>query len=631
MCGFVAIIGEAGTRVEDDELKRATNLLTHRGPDDVGFYSDGSVGLGFRRLSILDLSQAGHQPFVDEDESYVIVFNGEIFNYVELREELRALGHSFKSSGDTEVLLASYKQWGAECLPRLNGMWAFVIYDKRNQRFFGARDRFGIKPLFYSVQKDRVVFASEIKALHALCPDTAAFNWSIASQYLLDARLNVPDPSGETMYDGVSEIPAAHSFTVATDGSLGKQLYWALPGRSDVSRESPVDEFAEIFADSVRLRMRSDVPLGVCLSGGHDSTSVICQLAENLGSNRAEPLRAFSFNDENYDESEQIAATVDQTSATLTLLEGGTTQFLDRLESVLAIHDEPLHSLNVLVSYELYRLAAEAGVKVILNGQGADETWAGYHSYFNNYWYRLLFTGRVSRCLDEIASYSSEMEQDKGALFSRTLKMLVRNQIRRIPLYRMAANSWQRSKAVKDPWFTADLFARYRKPVPKFEHLDLNDALRSSVKLDPLPLYLRIEDRNSMAHSVECRVPFLDYRLVELAFRSGDDWKLRGALNKFTLRRAMDGRIPPVVNDRVRKYGFPVSASEWFAGPLYDYTRDIVGSKSARETGLFNNDRILADLENHKKGRVDHSQKLLRVLQFQLLQGRIAKPGPGRA
>lgn len=630
MCGFVAIIGAAGTRVEDEELRCATNLLTHRGPDDVGFYTDGSVGLGFRRLSILDLSQAGHQPFVDEYGNYVIVFNGEIFNYVELREELRVLGHSFKSSGDTEVLLASYKQWGAECLSRLNGMWAFVIYDKRNQSFFGSRDRFGIKPLFYSVQKNRVVFASEIKALHALCPDTAAFNWSLATQYLVDARLSVPDAAGETMYEGVLEIPARHAFTVAAAGSVSKKPYWTVPNRSEVSQASPVDEFAEIFADSVRLRMRSDVPLGVCLSGGHDSTSVICQLAENLGGDRAEPLRAFSFNDENHDESAQIAATVDQTSATLTLLEGDTTRFLDRLESVLAIHDEPLHSLNVLVSYELYRLAASAGVKVILNGQGADETWAGYHNFFYNYWCRLLFTGRVSQCLNEIAVYCDELAQDRRTLFARTLNMLARNQIRRVSLYRMAANSWQRSKAVKDSWFTDDLFAWYRKPVPEFEHFRLNDALRSAVTLDPLPLYLRVEDRNSMAHSVECRVPFLDYRLVELAFRSDDDWKLQGALNKVTLRRAMDGRIPSIVNDRVRKYGFPVSAAQWFAGPLYGYTRDIVGSKSARESGLFHNDRILSDLDNHREGRVDHSQKLLRVLQFQLLQDRIAKHSHGR-
>lgn len=620
MCGFVAIIGKQGAPTDPDELRTATRMLTHRGPDDEGYFVERHVGLGFRRLSILDLSMQGHQPFEDPDGRYVIVFNGEIYNYIELRDSLEACGHEFRSTGDTEVLLAAYKEWGPECLSRFNGMWAFIIYDRHAGTCFGARDRFGVKPLFASDSGGRLVFASEIKAI-AACNDHAGdLNWRLAAEYLLDARLSVPDARGETLYRGIREVPAGYAFEIDAAGAWRQWQFWNLPEQHEQLDGSPVEQFAELFDDAVRLRLRSDVPVGVCLSGGLDSTSIICAMDRAMGRDRAEPLRAFSYIDENFDETREVMATISETNAELHRLTNRGDAFVQRLEEVLWYHDEPLHSLNVLVSYELYRMAHEAGVKVILNGQGADETWAGYPSYFFNYWYELLQSGRFGTFRRQLGDFAAGHDADAAELRNKSFNMVLRNQFRRLRAYRSVAAGRKTERLAADAWFTGDLSAKYEEHVPDFESLSLDPVLRRSVTSDPLPLFLRIEDRNSMAHSIETRLPFMDYRLVQLAFRTPSQWKLDGRWNKHALRETMRGRIPEVVRSRIDKMGFPVSAKDWFAGPLYDVVRETMSSRASRESGVFDVDAILRDLDRHRDGEVDHSAKLLRVVQFQMLQ-----------
>ena len=229
MCGIAIAIGLNGRPIERVAIERMAKSLFHRGPDDSGIYLDGAVGMGFRRLSILDLSEAGHQPMVSEDEQYVLVFNGEIFNYVELRSELRQLGYQFRSSGDSEVLLAAYREWGRECLSKLNGMWAFVIYDRRHRRIFGSRDRFGVKPLYYSRTSDVMQFASEIKALRASGYQRGEINWRTASRFLLEGRL---DSQIETFYEGIEQIPPGSGFELALDGTWHQWFFWSLDGLS---------------------------------------------------------------------------------------------------------------------------------------------------------------------------------------------------------------------------------------------------------------------------------------------------------------------------------------------------------------------------------------------------------------
>lgn len=623
MCGFVAIIGRQGYAVNRMELERATETLLHRGPDDSGFFVDGTVGLGFRRLSILDLSMQSHQPFEDADGRYVLVFNGEIYNYVELRQELQQKGYRFRSTGDAEVLLTAYKEWGKACLSRFNGMWAFVIYDRKDGSIFGSRDRFGVKPLFICDDGDRHILASEIKAITAMDSVDSAINWRIASHYLVTGRLSEPDEHQETIYAKILEVEAGHAFTIDCSGRFSAWSYWSLPTREGGSIGDPVPEFSRIFEDSVRLRLRSDVPVGVCLSGGLDSTAVICHMAKVLGPDRTEPLHAFSYIDEQFDETKEVLATVQETGAELHRLANSGASFLDKLEEVIAFHDEPLHSLNVLVSYQLYAMAAESGIKVILNGQGADETWAGYPSYFYNYWYGLVQSGKIGTARREMAAFAETHNVDKNELWKTTSRTVFRNQLRRVKIYRKIAALRAVQSYQDDGWFTQDFLSNYEHEVPEFESLDLDNVLRKSVISEPLPLYLRVEDRNSMAHSIETRLPFMDYRLVQLAFNSAPEWKLSGGLNKFALREAMRGVIPDVVQSRVDKMGFPVSARDWFAGPLYDVVRGVIGSSKARQKGVFNADVILADLDKHRSGEADYSEKLLRVMQFELLADKL--------
>jgi len=357
----------------------------------------------------------------------------------------------------------------------------------------------------------------------------------------------------------------------------------------------------------------------VLLSGGLDSTSIICQMAELLGEARNDPLRSFSYVDESYDELDQIEATVDATRAESHILNSDDSAFLERLEEVLWFQDEPIHSLNALVGFELYRMAAGTGVKVILNGQGADETWAGYGSYFLNFRYGLARTGRMSRLLHEIREYAVAHKARPGPLLWAVMRTLFRNQLRRSLTYRKLAMRRARHAVAKDSWFTQELFDVYPNDVPEFEELDLHTALARSVAKDPLPLFLRIEDRNSMANSIETRLPFLDYRLVELAFRTQPDWKIRGKWNKFALRQAMKTTLPDLVQSRIDKMGFPVSSDKWFSGPLYEPLREVLAQRNSEAAELLNVPAIMADLEKHKAGYADFSRRFLRVMQVQLL------------
>ncbi|MDH4053941.1 MAG: asparagine synthase (glutamine-hydrolyzing) [Gammaproteobacteria bacterium] len=619
MCGFVAVVGHLNDHLDENELIKATNRLLHRGPDDFGIFVENAVGLGFRRLSILDLSTDSHQPFEDANGRYVLVYNGEIYNYLELRTQLLAKGHVFRSNGDTEVLLESYKEWGRKCVEHFNGMWAFIIYDRHERSIFGARDRFGVKPLFVHDNNGRYIFGSEIKAITAFKEVRRDFNSRQVAKYLIEGRLSEPDDSWETLFAGIREIPGGHWFSIDASGRFLAHRYWSLPEQAGAEQADPADDFAELLYDSVRLRLRSDVPVGVCLSGGLDSTAVICNMAACLPPNRSDPLHAFSYIDQRFDETVQVAATVEQTKAELHRLGSSTVSFLDKLRDVLEYHDEPVHSLNVLVSFELYRMAAAHGVKVILNGQGADETWAGYPSYFLNYWYTLVMNGDVGRARQEIAEFARLHRVNPVDLWRKTLHSVYRNQLRRIAWYRKLANSRAVRAARRDDWFTEDFLRQYQVEVPEYQSLDLDTALRNSVTREPLPLYLRIEDRNSMAHSIETRLPFMDYRLVGLAFKSANQWKLRGALNKFALREATKGVIPEVVRTRIDKMGFPVSAREWFAGPLYATAREIISNASGRTDGVLSTGAVLRDLERHRQGAADFSDKLLRVMQFEML------------
>jgi asparagine synthase (glutamine-hydrolysing) len=588
--------------------------MRHRGPDGEGIYAAGSVGLGFRRLSILDLSHAADQPMVSEDGQLILVFNGEIYNYIELRRELEALGHQFKSTGDTEVLLHSYREWGRDCLTRFNGMWAFVVYDRRRGMLFGSRDRFGVKPLYFHRNRNCVLLASEIKAFLSSGICQTGPNWQVISAYLLEQRL---DEGSESFYEGIQQIAPGTAFEMDLRGELKTWRYWSLPPAPAEEIVDPARQFADLFEDSVRLRMRSDVPVGVCLSGGLDSTAIICAMARQWNGS-AQPLHAFSYYAKEFDESEYIADTIQLTRAHLNRLESDPLQAWQALERVLSFQDEPVHAMSAVIGFELMRLAASQRVKVVLNGQGADEVIGGYSSYFEDYWYTLLSSGKLREAWSEIATYTSLHGGSDVRLFLGALRRLAKVTLRRADAYRRLAR-WKNIRAVRrDPWFASELSGHVQ--VDGFQRADwsLDAVLRQSVERGPLPLYLRLEDRNSMAHSVEVRVPFLDYRLVSLVFRSPMQWKMRGPWNKYLLREAMRQRIPESVRTRVAKLGFPVPQGKWISGAWYSLVQELLDSQGMRERGIYNLPAIRADLELHRQGKKNVTGRLFAVVQFEL-------------
>jgi len=617
MCGFsVALRLGPGIADLGEVVERMTEVIRHRGPDDEGTFLSGPVAMGFRRLSILDLSPLGHQPMLSDEGQVVLVFNGEIYNYLELRSELLALGHRFKSTGDTEVLLHAYLQWGTDCVNKFNGMWAFVIYDRREGKLFGSRDRFGIKPLYRYRAADCWLFGSEIKAIRAsgLCEDE--INWPVAADYLINGRL---DASAQTFYTEIEQVRPATAFEVDREGAYREWPYWRLEDAPAVDPRDPAAAFAELFEDAMRLHMRSDVPVGVHLSGGLDSTSIICSSARWRAIQKAPgSLMAFCYQAQEFDESALIADTVRQTEATMFDLETSPQAVWDDLSCMLRFQDEPVHSVTPIIGYQLMRLTARHGLKVVLNGQGADETLAGYPSYFRDYWNTLLRDGRIGETWHEIGSYVAVHGGRQSGLLLRQLRHYLQGKLHKSDSYRRLASWNDRRSAHSDGWFSAGL-SRYL-PARRSDGGcgDLNESLSRSIRDEPLPLYLRVEDRNSMAHSVEARVPFLDYRLVSFAYRLPANWRMRGPWNKFLLREAMRGRIPEAVRARPAKLGFPVPLSKWLVGPLYEAFRERITSRQARERGIYNVDSIVRDLDRHRRGEVDVSANLFRVAQFEI-------------
>jgi asparagine synthase (glutamine-hydrolysing) len=631
MCGLVVMLGLGGRQVEAAILNRMAQSIAHRGPDDSGVYLDHQVGFGFRRLSILDLSPTGHQPMCSSDGQLVIVFNGEIYNYIELRDELQAAGYCFRSTSDTEVLLAAYRHWGPGCLDRLNGMWAFVIHDRRRGVLFGARDRFGVKPLFVHRGKDCWLLASEIKAILASGLYHRATNWQVAADFLVHGKL---DETPATFYAGIEQVPPGSAFELRLDGSWRQWDYWSLADHEPDPPPDSEEAVAELLEDAVRIRLRSDVPVGVCLSGGLDSTAIICAMARQRRANgsdvgQAAPLLAFCYHEPAFDERTFIDDTLTQTGALLRRTSLTPAAMWESLPEVLRFQDEPIHSGAPIAGFHLMKLASINGVKVVLNGQGADETFAGYTNYFDDYWYTLLRAARVGRAWHEIRAYAAgRATTSAGILFLTALSRLFHRQLRRFSPYRRFWR-WRRVRHVVDQrWFTPSLIGHVDASDAGTEDPDLNTVLRRSVERTPLPHYLRMEDRNSMAHGVEARLPFMDYRLVSLAFRVPADRKVQGVWNKALLRSSLRGRIPESVRTRVEKMGFPTSLHTWVTGELAEPLRDILASRAARERGIYNTEELLRPLQNHHRVDPWDALRLFSVAQFELWHEIHRDPAP---
>jgi asparagine synthase (glutamine-hydrolysing) len=436
----------------------------------------------------------------------------------------------------------------------------------------------------------------------------------VAARFLIENRLDV---DSQTFYAEIEQVPAGSAFEVYLDGREKVWSYWSLDDIKQEPVDDPCEAFKTLFEDAVRLRMRSDVPVGICLSGGLDSTSIICSMEKVRTADSRGPVEAFSYISKEYDESRYIEETIRQTGAHLNRLVVDPALLFSKLEKVIWYHDGPVHSMTALVGFELMALAAKAGVKVILNGQGSDETIAGYHSYFGNHWSGMLRKGQFGRVWKEIKQHSASLGGNPYLRFLLAIHPILLDGVSDLSLYKdVAAWKYRMNKGRKE-WFSNEFLAHVKREDPP-RIRSLEEALKASVQTNPLPLFLRIEDRNSMAHSVEARLPFLDYRLVMLLFTLPSEWKMRGALNKYILRQSMTGSIPETVRTRVDKMGFPVPGKDWIATTLYGALQDVLASRQMRECGMYRVNTIRKDLEAHARGDKDISTSLFNIFQFQM-------------
>jgi asparagine synthase (glutamine-hydrolysing) len=581
MCGIVGLIEFRGDGAKG-RVEHASKLLSHRGPDDAAIWVDhvGSeqVVLGHRRLGIIDLSCSGAQPMLqladgslrptrssNERARFALVYNGEIYNYLELREELRAEGIRFTSASDTEVLLAAYARWGEECLRRLNGMFAFAVWDTERRRLFCARDRFGEKPFYYVFdrQRGRFAFASEVKALIGLGAASADLNVHRVYRYM---RFGEQSGVEETVWEGIHRLLPSSSMVIQVSGQelqLRIRRYWdvsvAATGPHDLQRAAA--GFAELFRDSVRLRLRSDVPVGTSLSGGLDSSSVLCQI-HALGAAADQKAFTARMDDPSLDEGKHVDVVLSATGVAGFSVVPHAAEFLASFDDLALHQEEPFETTSIFASYLVQRLARAHGVTVMLDGQGADEFLAGYAHYPAVILSDLARRGRFRAWHRERSAIKSSLRVDPVP-WRAALQYRLSSLGKRINGARTIDVDTERDVSFLNP----DMQQDFSHEEPRTVTVE-GDALKARLYVDlmhgHLQELLRYADRNSMAASREIRLPFLDHRLVEYSLSLPSHFLLGNGTSKKVLREAMRGVVPIEILARRDKVGFVAPWLSWW-------------------------------------------------------------------
>jgi len=627
MCGLSGIFNLDGRPVDPAVLQAMDDRLVHRGPDDQGLVLIDSrqgraeetavedagfdLGLASRRLAIIDLSPNGRMPMANEDRSVWLVYNGEIYNYRELRAALIGKGHLFRTDTDTEAVVHAYEEWGPGCLDRFNGMWALALFDSKHRRLFCARDRFGIKPFYYYFDGRIFVFASEIKALlvHPQVPrrpnHQAVFNYLARSYRFVDGR-----PT--TFFEEINQINPGSYLMVSARG-LRATTYWDLDPQARTELPSArhyAERFLELLDDSVWLRLRSDVPVAAQLSGGLDSSAVTVLAAKRQGPGL--PTFSACYNIKPFDEREFIAPTADQVQARRNFVFPRPQDLPEVLPRMIRLFDEPICTVTFFAHWQVMQEVQGQGFKVVLNGHGADELAAGYYDHFLHHFgdlYRTEANGRLTREVEAwLANHGRErLEQlgeylallDKGGLYMKNY-----------------LNHFAPYEAALDPGFrTANA-----NPKPEREPFAslLSNRLYNELRFETLPAVLKAEDRTTMAHSIESRLPFLDFRLVEYMFSVPNDMKIRHGLGKYIQRLALRGILPEKVRARKEKVGFNAPSEHWFRQELRDWVEEIGTSSSLFDRGILDRQGFEAVRREHLSGRANHYQFLWQVLNLDL-------------
>jgi asparagine synthase (glutamine-hydrolysing) len=553
--------------------------MKHRGPDDDGYYSTGNVHIGMTRLAILDLRK-GLYPLRNENKSLHVVYNGEIYNFAELTSELTAEGHSFSSLTDGEVIVHSYEQWGPDCFKRFNGMWAFVLWDANEEKLILARDHFGIKPLYYYMAEDFLAFASEIRALLSLPFIERNPNERSVYNYLVDGHV---DQTEETFFEGIFRLMPGHYASVTPNGSLEKTQYWKMPSISEEANREDMDKASEqlrkLFIDAVRIRLISDVPVGVCLSGGLDSSSivsVIARLDDEHKKSIGQRLHGFSalFPNDPVNESNFVNIAAEATGTEVHAVYPTASECKRDLLELIRTQEEPFASTSTYAGWKVMQSAKAHGITVLLDGQGGDEVFAGYLEYFKFYIIDLLRKKKILTAFQETLRSLDLTFPLIPLLFAYRSK--IRNTIR--------------------DYLNAEFSAKFGKSTDQFR-IDSSSTLAQTLWKDTtqfiLPSLLRYEDKNSMHFSIETRLPFLDPRLVEYVASLPIDFKIRDGWTKRVFREAMRDIVPRKIVQRRSKVGFETPQEKWFLG---DLGKEIEGllSSDMYASKFVNREAVLA-------------------------------------
>lgn len=575
--------GALGARVA-----RMNDAIAHRGPDGSGVFERDGVSLGHRRLSIIDLSEAGAQPMQSADGALTLVFNGEIYNYLELAQELSALGCQFRSHSDTEVILHAYRMWGESCVRRFNGMWAFALWDERERRLFASRDRLGVKPFFFIENGDELLFSSEIAGLRAVRPLNEANLAKLHDYLAYGYRTN----NGETMLQGVRELLPGHQMVWRLDGGLEMRRYWSLE-ESRVTLPPPAERpqaLAALLRDAVALRFRSDVPVALLQSGGIDS-SVICTIVnDEIDAGHLGPLdtvTAFTATHPGhaYDEAANVRALMKTCPhiRSVELTPGGEALAQDFRAYVRAMQ-EPMGSAASYAHWKLMQAVRAQGIKVVINGQGADEALAGYGFYIRGYRMLDLLQTDPLGALREAKAIRANMPFGYGGLAAQTVKAMMGRRL----ASRLRAGLVEGSAGMLAPAFRKQ-HADYLPDLPMVGGGgNLDRHLRGQLHDYGFNQILHYEDQSSMSQGIEIRSPFVDYRLMEFAFALSDEEKFSGGVTKKILRDAFRPRVPAQIIDSRVKLGFATPFAEWLRAPaLQGFVKNLAQSVSFRDRTIW--------------------------------------------
>lgn len=598
MCGICGIINLDQRPVHTPDIEKMNNLANHRGPDGEGYFIKNNIGLGHRRLAIIDLSDQGRQPYVyhtPDGRQLVVVHNGEIYNYLELKNELKQAGYHFRSQTDTEVLVAAYDYWGKDCVNRFNGMWAFALYDEVENELFCSRDRYGIKPFYYTTVKGKFCFASEIKQFTVLEKWHPRVNKTRVWEFL---NYGYHDHTTETLFDGIMQIGPATNLVVNTNSGKFEVASYCSIGQSFhqynfSSSENQYKVFSDTLTDSIRLHLRADVKTGTSLSGGLDSSSIVAAI-QAFGNGVEQSTVSAVFPGYEKDESPYLKALCEKLHLQNLKVTPTFTNLIKNLDKLVWHQDEPFSSASIFAQYMVYQKASHAGLKVMLDGQGADEILCGYDKFYVPYFKDLVKRNPLRTLLIAID--------------------LMRHQQSTIQAFREKIVNQGKANA-KMAEITATSFQPEKNKV--FQRSD-DDTLRAcSINLIQevgLRMLLRYQDRNSMAFSVESRVPFLDYRLVERCLALPDELKIKHGIKKYVLHKTMENKLPKIILKRRNKLAFDVPELNWIMENPGWFWSQLTEAIEAHPSILSQS--VLAHLKNLAAGKKKDYGSVWRVITF---------------